>query len=635
MCGITGCIDFSKKSSLQIIEDMTLSIAHRGLDGHDTFFVNTPEAHIGLGHRRLAIIDTSTLGAQPMTWKDKTIVFNGEIYNYAEIRQDLIALGHTFLSNSDTEVILHAVEQWKEKALDRFIGMFAFVIIDQKEKTAFIARDRMGVKPLFYYWKEDLFLFSSELKAFHQHPHFIKEINKNAVASYMQYGNVPSGSCIFNYCYKVTPGSMLCIDLTHPEVKEEKYWSAYDYYNKPFLPVDFEEAKQEVKARLKQACLYRMVSDVPVGVFLSGGFDSTIVTAILQEGRTTPLKTFTIAVEDEVLNEAPFAKEIAKQLGTDHHEMVCTGEDALAIVPQLSFIYDEPFADSSAIPTFLVSKMAQEHVTVALSADGGDELFAGYNRYDYLAKYAKTIGKLPPIVLKSAAKVMDIIPVKCIPFVQKKYNFYHRYEKLKALLRNSGVKSLMLSLSRQYQEKELDQLLTFSYSIEDPLYHKTLSKSSHATPLRQMLATDLETYLVDDILQKVDRATMHAGIEGREPLLDHTLFEYVSQLPDAYKYNNGIKKHLLKELVYDYIPKEKMERPKMGFAVPVDKWMKEELRSSIVSHLSPSIIHEQGLFNSKEVSRLLTDYYNGRQENTLKIWYLYLFQLWYSRWMNN
>ncbi len=635
MCGIAGFIDFKQQSTAAELKTMTDTLAHRGPDGSGYSFFQSQTASIGLGHRRLSIIDLSELGAQPMTWSDYEIVFNGEIYNFEEIKSELKTLGHQFVGQSDTEVLLHSYQQWKEQCIEKCIGMFSFVIHDKKEGKIFIARDRLGVKPLFYYWSNDTFLFASELKAFHSHPLFKKEMNPNAIASFLQYGNIPTGSCIFKNTHKLDPGHHLTLDLHTKNITIKNYWSAYDWYNKPINTITFDQAKKITKEKITKACAYRMVSDVPVGIFLSGGYDSTIVTAILQENAPNQLKTFTIGVDDPKLNEAPFAEEIAKHLGTDHHSFTCTIKDALAVIPKLAEMYDEPFADSSAIPTYLVSKMAKEHVTVALSADGGDELFAGYNRYDYLSTYNKTIGKLPTIIRKTAAKAMSILPANRIPVLKNTYNFPHRYEKLKGILKDSSTKNLMLSLSRQYFNNELSEVLIIPFEIEDKNYHKNLNKGKSNTPLRQMLAVDIETYLPDDILQKVDRATMANSLEGREPLLDHELFEWAAQLPDHFKYNKGIKKHILRELVYDYIPKEMMERPKMGFAVPIGDWMKNELTEDISKQFSPSFIEEQALFNAQKIQQMWKSYLHGKQELELKIWYLYMFQLWYRRWMMN
>lgn len=418
MCGISGFVDLKKLSSDVILKLMTDSLYHRGPDGDDIEFLQANSYQIGLGHRRLSIIDLSETGKQPMKFEHLWITFNGEVYNYVEIKNELQNLNHQFVGHSDTEVILHAFAQWGISCIEKFIGMFAFVIYDTRSEDVYCLRDRAGIKPFFYYWKDGLFLFASELKAFHQHPHFKKEINLDAVAAFMQFGNVPTPHCIFNNCYKLKPGHYLKFSLLTSEISLHKYWDVYDAYNKPKLNLSFQEAKTETEKILKSAFDYRMVSDVPVGVFLSGGYDSACVTALLQKDRTDKLKTFTIGVPDIGLNEAPYAKDVAKHLGTEHFEYECTQKEALNLIDGLPYYYDEPFADSSAIPTTLVCMMAKKHVTVALSADAGDEIFAGYNRYDYMMKHGKKLNQLPKFVRKGMSGIMNIVPSDKICFLE-------------------------------------------------------------------------------------------------------------------------------------------------------------------------------------------------------------------------
>jgi asparagine synthase (glutamine-hydrolysing) len=377
-----------------------------------------------------------------------------------------------------------------------------------------------------------------------------------------------------------------------------------------------------------------MVADVPVGVFLSGGYDSACVTALLQKDRTEKLKTYTIAVPDIGLNEAPYAKDVAKHLGTDHTEISCTQKEATDLISDLPYYYDEPFADSSAIPTTLVSLMARKHVTVALSADAGDEVFAGYNRYDYLMRFGKRMEQLPGFVRKTAAGMMDVIPSERIPVLKNKYNFHNRYEKLKGILRNPSSEQIMLSLSQQYTDEQLESVLL--KAPESPLKtaysSRELSKASHS-PLAYMMAIDYQTYLVDDILQKVDRATMTASLEGREPFLDHRVIEWAATLPDEFKYNNGEKKFILKEIVHQYIPKSLMDRPKMGFAIPIANWLKEDLRDLVEDHLNEQVIRKQGIFQWEYVEKLKRDFFGGKKEFDVKLWYLLMFQMWCRKWM--
>jgi asparagine synthase (glutamine-hydrolysing) len=416
MCGITGFVDLNRASSAGILTRMSDILRHRGPDGSGDKFFDTEKNQIGLAHRRLSIIDLSERGKQPMQFANLYITFNGEIYNFREIRSELEKQNHSFQSDSDTEVILHAYAEWGPDCVKKFIGMFAFVIYDTAKNEIVLIRDRAGVKPLFWYANNNLFLFASELKAFHQHPGFKKELDLNAVAAFMQFGNVPSPHCIFKNCFKLKPGHFLRLDLSNLKAESTCYWSVYqDAYNQAKIDLPFDEAKKDTEALLSSAFNYRMVADVPVGVFLSGGYDSVCVTSLLQKERSAKIKTFTISVPDIGLDESKYAKEIAAHLGTDHHEFRCTEKEVFEILKNLPFFYDEPFADSSAIPTTLVSQAARGHVTVALSGDGGDESFAGYNRYDYMMKHGKLLKQIPSPIRNTAASLMQKISSEKIP----------------------------------------------------------------------------------------------------------------------------------------------------------------------------------------------------------------------------
>lgn len=632
MCGIAGFIDFQRNSSFEQLKKMTDTLYHRGPDGAGYELFENPFAQIGFGHRRLAIIDLTDHGKQPMPFQEYWITFNGEIYNFNEIKQELAGLGHSFHSESDTEVILHAYQHWGKACLHRFVGMFAFVIYDTSNQQVFIARDRTGIKPLNCYFANGLLLFASELKAFHEHPGFKKKIDKNAVAVFMQYGNIPGELCIFEDCFKLLPGHFTTLDLATQKLTTEQYWNVYDSYNKPKLQLSFDEAKRETEQLIQSACNYRMIADVPVGIFLSGGYDSTTVTALLQKERTQKLKTYTIGVPDIGLNEAPYASDIAKHLGTEHTTYTCTEQEALEVIEQLPFFYDEPFADSSAIPTHLVSKIARQDVTVALSADGGDEVFAGYNRYDYLMRYGKKMNAIPSFARKAIAGMMNVIPSEAIPVLKHKYNFHNRYEKLKGVLRNPSSEQIMLSLSQQFTNQQMNGLMKEKPMFSDSAYLSKELKSAYASPLSYMMAIDYQTYLVDDILQKVDRATMSVSLEGREPLLDHRIIEWAAQLPDDFKYQNGTKKYILREIAHQYIPENLLNRPKMGFAIPIANWLTNELRPLVETYISEQQIREQGLFSWDAVLKLKTSFLNGKKELDLKIWYLLMFQMWYEKW---
>ena len=640
MCGITGYIDFKKNTSQGELEKMSHVLTHRGPDAFGLEVLEMENYQIGLGHRRLSIIDLSEGGKQPMSFKSYWICFNGEIYNFFELKKELINLGHEFKTSSDTEVILHAYDQWGKNCLDKFIGMFAFTIMDTKLNKLFCARDRAGVKPFFYYFKDGLFLFSSELKSFHEHKRFEKKLNISSVGAFMQYGNGPSPNCIFDFCFKLKPGHYIELtlndqdDLNQLFPKNQKaYWNVYDSYNKPKLNLSFEEAKKKTEEILIDACNYRMVSDVPVGVFLSGGYDSASVTALLQKDRSDKLKTFTISVPDIGLDEAPYAKEIASYLGTNHTEINCTHKEAINLIGDLPFYYDEPFADSSAIPTTLVSLAARKHVTVALSADAGDEVFAGYNRYDYIQRYGEKINRIPSFIRMALAFGMENIPSNYIPFLRNKYNFHNRYEKVKGVLKNPSEEQIMLSLSQQFTDEQIQNLFRMDIEVLQTAYHSTELSSDHYSSLSYMMAVDYQTYLVDDILQKVDRATMTASLEGREPYLDHRLIEWAAQLPDHYKYHQGEKKYILKEILHQYIPKKMMDRPKMGFAIPIAEWLLTDLKDLVQEYVDLNKIERQGIFEVTYVEDIKKKFYSGKKEYDVKLWYLLMFQMWYEKWM--
>ena len=612
---------------------MTSALAHRGPDGGNTIFEQSPAFQLGLGHRRLSIIDLSSRASQPMERHGNSLVFNGEVYNHVSIRNELMKEGYTFESDSDTEMILHAYHRWGIQCIDKFIGMFAFALCDKNTNELYLVRDRAGVKPLFIYQNNGLVLFASELKSFHQHPNFAKKINHAAAAAFFQYGHVPTPHCIFENCKKVNPGHYLKVNLQSKEVKNTCYWNVYDAYNQPPLDISLEEAKKETIVRMKDAFALRMVSDVPVGVFLSGGYDSVAVTSILQSELTESLKTFTISVPSIGLNEAPYAKEIAAFIGTQHTEIECDAEQALALIPTLSFYYDEPFGDSSAIPTMLVSQHARKDVTVALSADGGDELFAGYNRYDYLMRFHGKLNGIPGWLRKFMANSMKRIPANAIPIARSKYNFHNRYDKLRMLIQDPSPQRIMLSLSEQFTQDAWCHLFQNPPVSLDSSYLSNELRHEHFSLLRYMMAIDYQTYMLDDILQKVDRATMSASLEGREPFMDHRLIEWAACLPDEFKYCKGVKKFILKEIVHQYVPQSLMDRPKMGFAIPLADWLMHPLRELVETYVSVEKVSQQGILNWPAVEKIKVDFYSGRKENATKLWYFLMFQLWYKEWM--
>lgn len=628
MCGIAGLVDFSFQSKIENIQSMTDVLYHRGPDDGGYFFESGVNSQVGLGHRRLSIIDLSEHGHQPMMFEDSIIVYNGEVYNFKEIRDDLESLGYYFSSDSDTEVVLKAIHCWGHEAVNRFNGMFAIAIFDKKSETLSLIRDRAGVKPLYWYFRDGLFLFSSEMKSFHENNRFYKKISNDALAMYLKYGYVLQPYTIFESAHKLESGSILQLDLNSSDIKIKKYWDVIDCYKQPKLKISFGEAVNQTEEILRTACEYRMVSDVPVGVFLSGGYDSSAVTALLQSNRTDQLKTFSIGFNEPKYNEAQYASEVSKHLGTDHTEYYCTQEDVAKILPRLPEIWDEPFGDSSAIPTTLVSSLARESVTVSLSADGGDEIFGGYNKYTSINHKNRLMSKIPKGLLPLAKSSLNS---KITHFLSSKMGVYNAEQRLKrlSLMLGSNDKELLEIGSQVFTDFELRMLLKQDYQQLESAFVNDIDSNW----LDNVLATDYKTYQVDDILTKVDRATMSCGLEGREPLLDYNLINFVARLVPDYKIKNGNKKAILKEIVHKYIPKEMMDRPKMGFGIPIFEWLKEDLRDYITHYLSEDRIKDGGLFSVSYVNNLRDNYLFGLDVNINQIWFILMFEMWRERWM--
>ena len=628
MCGITGFVDFSKKSNLNILKKMTDVLYHRGPDDSGYGFYENEFATIGLGQRRLSILDLSPRAHQPMSFEQFTIVYNGEVYNFKEIRKDLEQYGYTFNSDSDTEVILKAYHKWGVDAVHRFNGMFAIAIYDQQTKKLTLIRDRAGVKPLYWYQKDGLFMFASELKSFHENPGFEKEIDIDALSLFFQYGYILQPYSIFKNSFKLKAGHYIELDLKNNNLQEIKYWDVFDCYNQPKLVISEKEAIEETERLLKKAFEYRMVADVPVGMFLSGGYDSSAVTAILQSDRTEKLKTFTIGFYEDKFNEAHHAKKVAEYLGTNHTEYYCTQKDALEILPKLPEIWDEPFGDASAIPTTLVSQLARKHVTVSLSADGGDEIFGGYEKYTSIHKKKQAFSKIPNLLLPLAKECLNC---KAIQFATRKAGMFDADDRLKrfALMLDKNEKGLLKISSQIFTDSDIEEILT-----KKPKPLKTeFDAEINQVWLDNIMAIDYKTYQLDDILSKVDRATMSVSLEGREPLLDYNVINFVARLDPSLKIRNGNKKYLLKEIVHKYLPKEIMDRPKMGFGVPIFNWFKDELKDYLNIYLDEQRVAKEGIFQPGMVVKIRDKYLKGENVNINKIWFLLMFEMWMERWM--
>ena len=608
---------------------MTETLHHRGPDDTGTFLEEHSDYVLGFGHKRLSILDLSPLGHQPMHIQDLTITFNGEIYNFQEIRDDLEKKGVSFKSHSDTEVILYAFREWGIQCIDRFRGMFAFAIFDKAAQKLWMVRDRVGVKPVYYYYHENLLLFSSELKAFHPHPEFKKEIDLGSLGLFLQYSYIPGPHCIFKHTKKLLPGNYLEINLRTKEFKLRQYWDVVDCYNSAKRSMSDEEAILETEKVLTESFNYRMVADVPVGLFLSGGFDSSAVAALLQKDRTEKLKTFTIGFDVEGFDEAPEARKIAAHLGTDHTEYYCEPADAFNIIPKLPDIYDEPFADNSTVPTMLVSQVARQKVKVALSGDGGDEIFAGYNKFNQSIRFSNG---LPHWTKSSLAVVMEHINPERIPWFNKAYNFPTRYRKMIEIFRSRQASEVMKIISQYIPQGEVKELVTDPFA-DYATFFDIAGEVRTDDPLDKMLAIDYKTFLNDNNLVKMDRATMSVGLEGREPFLDQHVIEFVSSLPSHLKVRNGVNKFLLKEIVYKYIPRPLIDRPKKPFIAPLTVWFMNELKDFFMTYLDETRIQKEGYLNAQPIKQMRDRYLSGTKLNHQKLWNLLIFEMWVEKWM--
>jgi len=630
MCGITGFADFKKQTPVTTLQAMNDAMTHRGPDDAGAEIYEAGNVHIGFGQRRLSILDLSPLGHQPMHFGELVVNFNGEIYNFKEIRKELEEKGYSFSSWSDTEVILKGYHCWGLDVVQKFTGMFAIALYDKQKEQLILIRDRAGVKPLYYYTNNDVLLFGSELKALYKHPAFEKKIDTNSLALFLQFSYIPAPHSIFANTRKLLPGHILTLDLKTKQQQLHKYWDVFDHYNKPKLQLSDKEAIDHTDALLKKAYEYRMVSDVPVGLFLSGGYDSSSVAALLQTGRTEKLKTFTIGFHENEFNEAPEAKKIAGYLGTDHTEWYLTAKEAGEVLPLLPEIYDEPFADNSTVPTVLVSKLARQQVKVALSADGGDEIFGGYNKFNQAQKY--TTG-LPVFLQTMLGGTMSLINPAYIPYFNKKYNFTTRYEKMRLIWKNHDPVKAVKYISQYITEKEVEAFFGKSFERYHTFFEEGDKLVHNNGITNHLLAVDYKTFLVDNNLVKMDRATMSVGLEGREPMLDHHLIEFLAQLPSEFKIRNGVNKWMLKEIVHRYIPKELMERPKRPFIAPLMVWFKEELKEQLRYYLSEKSLSATGVFDHAPIIRLRDEYLAGKKVNYQKLWQVLIFQLWYDRWI--
>ena len=640
MCGITGFFNYFSDDNEQIISRMTATLVTRGPDSQGVWL--DPEAGIGFGHRRLAIIDLSPAGHQPMvsTSGRYIITFNGEIYNYREIKADLEQIGCKFRGGSDTEVMLAAFETWGiADAVAKFVGMFAFGLWDKQERVLSLGRDRLGEKPLYYGWLGDAFVFASELKAFKQHPNWKGEIDRNALALSMIHNCIPSPYSIYQDINKLPPGTILTIDHPKSRATPIPYWTAKSIAEAGAThPLDCSdiEAIERLDTLLQNAIKSQMISDVPLGAFLSGGIDSSTIVALMQAQTSQPVKTFTIGFDETEYNEAVHAKTIAKHLGTEHTELYVTPEQALEVIPKLPHLYDEPFADSSGIPTFLVSQLARQHVTVSLSGDAGDELFCGYNRYLWAPSIWQKFGKIPPALRQVAAQIITSQSpatwnqqfASLSSVLPKKLTAALPGEKLHKLAQVLGVpdrESMYVGLTSHWKDTTS---LVLRSGESQTLINNRQAWAKLPGFAEQMMYLDLMTYLPDDILTKVDRASMGVSLESRVPFLDHRVVEFALQLPLSMKIRDGQSKWILRQVLYKYVPKELIERPKMGFGVPIDRWLRTSLRDWAESLLDENRLRQEGFFDPKPIRKKWAEHLSGKFNWQHHLWDILMFQAW-------
>jgi asparagine synthase (glutamine-hydrolysing) len=644
MCGIAGMIDWRTATSADALrsigENMIETVRHRGPDAGAVWV--DAEGGVVLGQRRLAIIDLSPGGAQPMHSADRryVITFNGEIYNYRDIRRELETVGRRLRGDSDTEVLLEACALWGvEAAIERAIGMFAFAFWDRTTRTLVLARDRLGIKPLYYAATPERILFASQLKAFRAFPRWKPRIDDDAVAGFLRYGYIAQPRTVYQEASKLAPGHILTL-RAGADPAPHCFWDlraiavAGQRRNDP--APDAGEATEQLDVLLRDSVRLRMIADVPLGAFLSGGIDSSTVVALMQAQSTRPVKTFSIGFHEAGFDEAQSAKRVAAHLGTDHTEFYVEPRHALDVIPQLPDWFDEPFADPSQIPTYLVSELTRKHVTVALSGDGGDELFAGYSRYFWAERLVRAVKRVPrPLRDASTAVVRALSPdawnslFAPIPRAWRPALPGDRLHKLATLLDNPEPDAVYRRLVSQWERPE--EISAGGREPPGPLWDATIARDfPDLVPRMQFL--DLVTYLPDDILTKVDRATMAVGLEGRVPLLDHRVVAYSWSLPLNLKVRAGRSKWLLRRVLDRYVPRHLTERPKMGFGVPIDAWLRGPLRDWAETLLAPARLADHGLVRVEPVRRAWQEHLVGTRNWQYPLWNVLMLQAWRERW---
>lgn len=618
MCGICGFITDNNVTEEQLTA-MNNTMVHRGPDDSGTIILPYKNnKRIGLAHRRLSILDLSKNGHQPFFSQNKDIivVFNGEIYNFLELRKKLNH--YSFRTNCDTEVIIAAYETWGKDFVSYLNGMFAFALYDKNNESLMMVRDRLGKKPLYYYYDEHNLVFGSTLQSLMAYPFVDYTIDKRVIPRYLMNSYIGGDECILSNVHKVRHGEI--VYFNGKGITKTRYWDLIDIYKTESVQQykTYAEAKSAIKNELINSVKQRLIADVPVGAFLSGGYDSALVTAVAQSLVDKPIKTFSIGFEEKEYDEAPYAEAIAEHLGTDHTTHYVTEQEMLDLVKSIPEYYDEPFADSSQIPSMLVAKIAKKDVTVVLTGDGGDELFCGYQMYDKLL----------------AAQKIEPLAIILRPFYNKRLQNKIPF-KIKAILSNTDQR-YKTQFGREFYEEAISRMI--ESNIVDQKIDETYIDQNNWVIRRMLL--DADTYLTDNNLCKVDRATMRYSLEARNPLLDYHVVKSAFKTPYMYKYYKKDKKHILKDITHDFIPKELMDRPKMGFAVPRDKWMRGVLKEDVIKMTSKKYLESQGIFDPDYTEKFVINYldkgdsgaFTGHNPSQI-VWPLYMFQKWYQRYM--
>ncbi|MGC5327273.1 asparagine synthase (glutamine-hydrolyzing) [Brevibacillus sp. SYSU BS000544] len=649
MCGFAGIVNynktFSNSSLTAVLKQMTDAINYRGPDG-EGYWVDE-SLGIGLGHRRLSIIDLSSNGHQPIVSQNGryVMIYNGEVYNHQQLARELDSLGYQRKGHSDTEIILACFEAWGiDQSIQRFVGMFAIALFDRKEATFTLIRDRMGEKPLYYGFVGENFIFASEIKAFQVFPGFKGTIDRDAIASYIRYNYVPSPQTIYQHIKKLPPGTYLQVSIIDQTVPEPTvYWSIHSILEKRqagLETIDEGEAILQLEALMQQSIRQQMIADVPIGAFFSGGVDSTSIVAMMQSLHSKPIKTFTIGFTDEDYNEAIFAKRIVEHLRTDHTELYINHQELMDVIPHIAHISDEPFSATSIIPTFLVSRLARQSVTVSLSGDGGDELFGGYNRHLWGNRIWEKVNRIPKGVRHATAAGMKMVPQelwnvvynKLSPILPLSWNVTlpgEKVTKLAAILTEDSLNSIYVNLVSNWKDGN-----GIVQGASKPLQSAIINDQDWVrvtNPSEKMMVMDLISYLPDHILVKVDRASMNVSLESRAPFLDHRIVEFAWSLPIEMKIREGIGKWILRQILYKYVPEKLINRPKTGFSVPIGRWLRGPLREWAEDLLDEGKLQRDGFFDPKPIRTKWAEHIQGKRDWHNDLWAVLMFQAWFER----